>query len=164
MQRASSRGDERLCLRELQSQLFLEERSHCSFLLFSGVPSPSLLLGTRWNADEEEEVIRVPNGHDDREALASLGLPSIRGSELWGCRIASGGCDATWPNLPLVSLLDDAEGDVREQGRENPTLRRASIAANEVAFGLPVPYEKRAHPDVERGRFGSKINLADTSP
>jgi hypothetical protein len=36
--------------------------------------------------------------------------------------------------MPLVSFLDDAEGDVREQGRENPALGRTGIAAEEVAL------------------------------
>jgi hypothetical protein len=36
--------------------------------------------------------------------------------------------------MPLVSFLDDAEGDVGEQGRENPALRHAGITSDKAAF------------------------------
>jgi hypothetical protein len=42
-------------IRELQSQLLLEERRHGSFLVLRRLPCPLVLLGSGWSADEEEE-------------------------------------------------------------------------------------------------------------
>jgi hypothetical protein len=45
--------------------------------------------------------------------------------------------------MPLVSFLDDAEGDVREQGRENSALRRAGVAPEERALRENAGLEER---------------------
>ena len=37
-------------------------------------------------------------------------------------------------DMSLVPLLDDTEGDICEQGRENSSLWHAAIAPDEVAF------------------------------
>jgi hypothetical protein len=44
--------------------------------------------------------------------------------------------------MSLVPFLDDTEGDIREQGRENPALRDAAIAPDEIAFREDAGLEK----------------------
>ena len=71
------RGDEGLCFRELQSQLLFQQRCHCSFLLFRVVARPFLLLRAGRRSDEEQEIIRVPDGDDDRESATTINLAGM---------------------------------------------------------------------------------------
>ena len=127
------RSDEGLRFRELQSQVLLEERCHRSLFRLRGLPSPFMLTRSRRGADEEEEVIRIPKGKHDRASMFPVVIPGMCCPSLWQRRVAPLGRDSALRDMPLVSLLDDAEGDIREQGRENSALGRAGIATDECA-------------------------------
>src|SRR5262249_51802138 len=128
------RGDEGLLLRELQSQLLFEERCHGSLLLFGVLSCPFLLLRARRGTYEEKQVIRVPNGKHDRTPEAPVVVSGLARPALRRRSIAPRGRDSTLQDMPLVSLLDDAESDICKQWREDPALRRASITAEEHAL------------------------------
>jgi hypothetical protein len=46
-------------------------------------------------------------------------LPGLLGPSFRRCRVAPSRRDATLRDMPLVPFLDDAEGDIGKQGRED---------------------------------------------
>jgi hypothetical protein len=93
-----------------------------------------VLLRARRGAYEEKEVIRVSNGEHDRPTEAAVAMSGLVCPSLRRRSVASRRRWSALQDVSRVSLLDEAESNVREQRRENPALRRAGVAAEERAL------------------------------
>ena len=78
--------------------------------------------------DEDDEVIRVPNGKQDRLARRSISFAHLLGSFLYGHCISKRCRRAAGPHVTLVPFLDRAERDVGQQRREDAALGGAGFA------------------------------------
>src|SRR6185437_14855037 len=56
---------------------------------------------------------------------------------------------STGPDMTLVSLLNDTQRDIGEQGREDPSLWRATVAACELYFGQHPGFQERDGQSIE---------------
>ena len=126
---------ERLGLREFQPKLALEEGGQRSFLLVRDPLGFRVLLRAEGSGDENDEVIRVSDGEEDREPAPPVGgaVPARSSGDLLG--VGPRRRCATGPHLTLVALLDRAERDVRQQRRQDPALGSSGVRPEELLFG-----------------------------
>jgi hypothetical protein len=108
------RGDERLRLRERQAHLFLQELGQIFLLSQCELPGPFLLLRSRTHAHENQEVIRVSDGHAEVASEPPIVETSAVGAFLDGCRICEQRGPTARPHDTLIPLVNDAECDVGE--------------------------------------------------
>src|ERR1700679_2779004 len=74
--------DQRLRLRELQPESFLEDFRQICLLAHCRFTSPLRTVRTRWRSDENDEVISVPNGIKERQPARAITIARIPGSDV----------------------------------------------------------------------------------
>jgi hypothetical protein len=128
-------SDERLLFRKVQvHSLSLEERGQIGFLQACGLFGPPQWLGPRRSAHQDEEVIRKSNGEEDDPTAIAVSASRLTGAFHNPLVLRAQRWNATRPHVPLISLLNNAKSDIRQQRREDSTLGRSGIRSEELIF------------------------------
>ena len=90
--------------------------------------------------------------------MTPIAGPSHEGPPLQRYIVAPCRRHSALPDMPLVSFLDNTEGDVCEQGREDPALRRAGITAEKGSLRQDAGLQERHDQPVHLGVANPSAN------